>query len=249
MDPCNTCVSWATTASAADWCQLRSVKRAPINLERNWRKTELEKEVEQTQKTLEAVIEGHERGPRVLTPLAYQYTSYWSSYNSYMLLKGSHLTETVHVLMQVKNSGNCVMFLLSNEETDRYYTSQKMTLNKERANLELLPLKPRLIELQKGENGYGFYLRLEQNTGGKNQVNTQAMSFAIQLIPVQGLQTSFSLSGSLVLTSKKSSTDLLQTRLHLENCFNPQWIVFTIQNNVTLTKRTPSHSSFFLFWS
>lgn len=92
------------------------------------------------------------------------------------------------------------MFLVSNEETDHYYTSQKMTLNRERANLELLPLKPRLIELQKGENGYGFYLRMEQNTGGKNQVNTQAMTFAIQLTPVQGLQNSFSLSGFLLLT-------------------------------------------------
>uniref|UniRef100_A0A493TNA7 PDZ domain containing 1 n=1 Tax=Anas platyrhynchos platyrhynchos TaxID=8840 RepID=A0A493TNA7_ANAPP len=82
-------------------------------------------------------------------------------------INGKNVENDTHeeVVEKVKNSGNCVMFLLSNEETDRYYTSQKMTLNKERANLELLPLKPRLIELQKGENGYGFYLRLEQNTG------------------------------------------------------------------------------------
>uniref|UniRef100_A0A8C9G1A0 PDZ domain-containing protein n=1 Tax=Pavo cristatus TaxID=9049 RepID=A0A8C9G1A0_PAVCR len=36
---------------------------------------------------------------------------------------------------------------------------------KENANLKLLPLKPRLIELQKGKSGYGFYLRMEQNSG------------------------------------------------------------------------------------
>uniref|UniRef100_A0A803YAA5 PDZ domain-containing protein n=1 Tax=Meleagris gallopavo TaxID=9103 RepID=A0A803YAA5_MELGA len=40
-----------------------------------------------------------------------------------------------------------------------------MVLSKENANLKLLPLKPKLIELQKGKNGYGFYLRMEQNTG------------------------------------------------------------------------------------
>lgn len=45
-----------------------------------------------------------------------------------------------------------------------------MVLSKESANLRLLPLKPRLIEIQKGENGYGFYLRMKKNTGGKNQV-------------------------------------------------------------------------------
>lgn len=87
-------------------------------------------------------------------------------------------SEIVHVLSQVKKSENHVMFLLSNEETDHYYRSQKMVLSKESANLRLLPLKPRLIEIQKGENGYGFYLRMEQNTGGKNQVNTQTMTFA-----------------------------------------------------------------------
>lgn len=79
------------------------------------------------------------------------------------------ISVTVHVLMQVKKSGNHIMLLLSNEETDRHYTSQKMVLSKENANLKLLPLKPKLIELQKGKNGYGFYLRMEQNTGGKNK--------------------------------------------------------------------------------
>lgn len=103
-------------------------------------------------------------------------------------------SETVHILSQVKKSENHVMFLLSNEETDHYYTSQKMVLSKESASLRLLPLKPRLIEIQKGKNGYGFYLRMEQNTGGKKQINAQTVTFTIQFLPVQGLQTSFSLA-------------------------------------------------------
>ncbi|NWJ06595.1 NHRF3 protein, partial [Crypturellus undulatus] len=65
----------------------------------------------------------------------------------------------------VKSSGNHIMFLLSDEETDQYYRSQKMVLSKESASLKLLPLKPRLIEVPKGTTGYGFYLRMEQNTG------------------------------------------------------------------------------------
>ncbi|KFU95599.1 Na(+)/H(+) exchange regulatory cofactor NHE-RF3, partial [Chaetura pelagica] len=81
-------------------------------------------------------------------------------------INGKNVENDTHgdVVEKVKKSGNHVMFLLSNEETDRYYASQKMVLSKESANLRLLPLKPRLTEIQKGKNGYGFYLRMEKNT-------------------------------------------------------------------------------------
>uniref|UniRef100_A0A8C6Z397 PDZ domain containing 1 n=1 Tax=Nothoprocta perdicaria TaxID=30464 RepID=A0A8C6Z397_NOTPE len=86
-------------------------------------------------------------------------------------INGKNVENNKHeeVVEKVKKSGNHVMFLLTDEETDQYYKSQKMVLSKESASLKLLPLKPRLIELQKGTNGYGFYLRMEQNTGGKNK--------------------------------------------------------------------------------
>ncbi|XP_015735293.1 Na(+)/H(+) exchange regulatory cofactor NHE-RF3 isoform X2 [Coturnix japonica] len=82
-------------------------------------------------------------------------------------INGKNVENDTHeeVVEKVKKSGNHIMLLLSNEETDRYYTSQKMVLSKENANLKLLPHKPRLIELQKGKNGYGFFLRMEQTTG------------------------------------------------------------------------------------
>ncbi|XP_057266466.1 Na(+)/H(+) exchange regulatory cofactor NHE-RF3 [Pezoporus wallicus] len=82
-------------------------------------------------------------------------------------INGKNVENDTHeeVVEKVKKSENRVMFLLSNEETDHYYKSQKMVLSKESASLRLLPLKPRLIEIQTGENGYGFYLRMEQNTG------------------------------------------------------------------------------------
>ncbi|XP_062430724.1 Na(+)/H(+) exchange regulatory cofactor NHE-RF3 [Rhea pennata] len=82
-------------------------------------------------------------------------------------INGKNVENDTHeeVVEKVKKSGNHVMFLLSNEETDQYYRSQKMVLSKESASLKLLPLKPRLVELQKETSGYGFYLRMEQNTG------------------------------------------------------------------------------------
>lgn len=60
------------------------------------------------------------------------------------------------------------MFLLSNEETDCYYKRQNTQLKREMANLKLLPHKPRILELKKGDNGYGFYLRMEHLGKGKN---------------------------------------------------------------------------------
>ncbi|KFW00602.1 Na(+)/H(+) exchange regulatory cofactor NHE-RF3, partial [Eurypyga helias] len=83
-------------------------------------------------------------------------------------INGKNVENDTHEEMveKVKKSGNHVMFLLSNEETDRYYMSQKMVLSKESANLRFLPLKPRLLEIQKGKNGYGFHLQMEQNMGG-----------------------------------------------------------------------------------
>ncbi|KGL79296.1 Na(+)/H(+) exchange regulatory cofactor NHE-RF3, partial [Tinamus guttatus] len=82
-------------------------------------------------------------------------------------INGKNVENNKHeeVVEKVKSSGNHIMFLLSDEETDQYYRSQKMVLSKESASLKLLPLKPRLIELPKGTNGYGFYLQMEQNTG------------------------------------------------------------------------------------
>ncbi|NWV89035.1 NHRF3 protein, partial [Machaerirhynchus nigripectus] len=82
-------------------------------------------------------------------------------------INGKNVENDTHeeVVEKVKKSENHVMFLLSNEETDCYFTSQRMALSKESASLRLLPLKPRLIEIQKGNSGYGFYLRMEQNTG------------------------------------------------------------------------------------
>uniref|UniRef100_A0A8C0GWX4 PDZ domain containing 1 n=1 Tax=Chelonoidis abingdonii TaxID=106734 RepID=A0A8C0GWX4_CHEAB len=70
------------------------------------------------------------------------------------------------VVEKVKKSGNHVVFLLSDNETDQYYSNHQMMLTRDTASLKLLPHKPRLVELKKGDNGYGFFLRAEQNGNG-----------------------------------------------------------------------------------
>nr|XP_020666644.1 Na(+)/H(+) exchange regulatory cofactor NHE-RF3 [Pogona vitticeps]XP_020666653.1 Na(+)/H(+) exchange regulatory cofactor NHE-RF3 [Pogona vitticeps] len=83
-------------------------------------------------------------------------------------INGENVENDTHeeVVEKVKKSGNKVMFLLSDKESDQYYNGQNIPLTRDMANLKLLPLKPRSIELEKGENGYGFYLKMEQNGKG-----------------------------------------------------------------------------------
>lgn len=83
-------------------------------------------------------------------------------------INGENVENDTHegVVEKVRKSGNQVTFLLSNKETDQYYFRQNMPLTRDMANLKLLPLKPRRIELEKTENGYGFYLKMEQNGKG-----------------------------------------------------------------------------------
>ncbi|XP_028582726.2 Na(+)/H(+) exchange regulatory cofactor NHE-RF3 [Podarcis muralis] len=83
-------------------------------------------------------------------------------------INGENVENDTHeeVVEKVRRSGNRLVFLVSNKETDQYYKSQNMQLRREMASLKLLPHKPRRLELAKGKNGYGFYLRMEQNGKG-----------------------------------------------------------------------------------
>ncbi|XP_058042354.1 Na(+)/H(+) exchange regulatory cofactor NHE-RF3 [Ahaetulla prasina] len=83
-------------------------------------------------------------------------------------INGENVENNTHeeVVEKIKKSGNRVVFLLSDEETDQYYYRQNMQLIRGKANLKLLPHKPRNLELKKGNNGYGFYLRMEENGKG-----------------------------------------------------------------------------------
>lgn len=65
----------------------------------------------------------------------------------------------LRVLLQVKKSGSHLTFLLVDKETDKRHNEQKIQFKRETASLKLLPHQPRVVEMTKGSNGYGFYLR------------------------------------------------------------------------------------------
>uniref|UniRef100_A0A8D0P1B6 Na(+)/H(+) exchange regulatory cofactor NHE-RF3 n=1 Tax=Sus scrofa TaxID=9823 RepID=A0A8D0P1B6_PIG len=76
-------------------------------------------------------------------------------------VNGENVEDASHeeVVEKVKKSGSRVMFLLVDKETDKYHSEQKIKVKRERASLKLLPHQPRIVEMKKGSNGYGFYLR------------------------------------------------------------------------------------------
>ena len=69
--------------------------------------------------------------------------------------------------MQVKKSGSHITFLLVDKETDKHHSEQKIKVKRETASLKLLPCQPRVVEMKKGSNGYGFYLRESPEQKGK----------------------------------------------------------------------------------
>ncbi|XP_045139655.1 Na(+)/H(+) exchange regulatory cofactor NHE-RF3 isoform X2 [Echinops telfairi] len=76
-------------------------------------------------------------------------------------VNGENVENASHeeVVEKVKKSGSRVMFLLLDKETDTRYREQKTAVRRETTSVKLLPHQPRLVEIKKGSNGYGFYLR------------------------------------------------------------------------------------------
>uniref|UniRef100_A0A8D2D156 PDZ domain-containing protein n=1 Tax=Sciurus vulgaris TaxID=55149 RepID=A0A8D2D156_SCIVU len=73
------------------------------------------------------------------------------------VLAEDHLIE--EVVEKVKKSGSRVMFLLVDKETDKRHNEQKIQFKRESTSLKLLPHRPRVVEMKKGSNGYGSYLK------------------------------------------------------------------------------------------
>ncbi|XP_078512892.1 Na(+)/H(+) exchange regulatory cofactor NHE-RF3 [Lissotriton helveticus] len=83
-------------------------------------------------------------------------------------VNGENVENASHdqVAAKVKQSGDAVVFLVIDKESYKFYSDSKIQMKGEMADLKLLPLKPRLVELKKGTDGYGFYLREEHNKKG-----------------------------------------------------------------------------------
>ncbi|XP_036401744.1 Na(+)/H(+) exchange regulatory cofactor NHE-RF3-like [Megalops cyprinoides] len=83
-------------------------------------------------------------------------------------VNGENVEDATHeqIVEKVKASGSSVMFLLMDEETDRYYTNKKMKLGAGVATLKHLPHRPRIADMAKGSDGYGYYLRSDPKLKG-----------------------------------------------------------------------------------
>lgn len=67
------------------------------------------------------------------------------------------------VVDKVNTAGNRIVFLLVDEEADEYYKNKKIKACF--ATIKYLPHKPRIIELTKGSEGFGFLLRAYSTEG------------------------------------------------------------------------------------
>ncbi|XP_036396653.1 Na(+)/H(+) exchange regulatory cofactor NHE-RF3 [Megalops cyprinoides] len=83
-------------------------------------------------------------------------------------VNGENVESAIHeqIVEKVKASGDSVMFLLVDEETDRYYRNKKLKLGAGLATVKHLPHKPRIADMTKGSDGYGYFLRADPNVEG-----------------------------------------------------------------------------------
>ncbi|XP_029434211.1 Na(+)/H(+) exchange regulatory cofactor NHE-RF3 [Rhinatrema bivittatum] len=93
-------------------------------------------------------------------------------------VNGENVENCTHeqIAVKVKSSGDTVLFLLADKETEEHYSKRKMKLSADTATLKLLPLKPRTVEMKKGSDGYGFYLREDHDRKGQFIKNIEAGS-------------------------------------------------------------------------
>lgn len=61
------------------------------------------------------------------------------------------------------------MFLLMDEDTDKYYTNKCIKLGTGLATTKHLPMKPRIVEITRGANGYGFFLKADPKIQGRHE--------------------------------------------------------------------------------
>ncbi|XP_047226542.1 Na(+)/H(+) exchange regulatory cofactor NHE-RF3 [Girardinichthys multiradiatus] len=83
-------------------------------------------------------------------------------------VNGENIANSTHdeVVETIRLGGGSVMFLLVDKETDRFYCNKKAKMGSWSATVKFLPLQPRIINMTKRSDGYGFLLREEQDKTG-----------------------------------------------------------------------------------
>ncbi|XP_067113946.1 Na(+)/H(+) exchange regulatory cofactor NHE-RF3 [Osmerus mordax] len=83
-------------------------------------------------------------------------------------INGENLESATHEAMveKIKTAGSSILFLLVGEDTDRYYKNKRIAIGAGLATIKHLPLKPRIADLTKGPEGYGYFLTVEPKMKG-----------------------------------------------------------------------------------
>ncbi|XP_075335582.1 Na(+)/H(+) exchange regulatory cofactor NHE-RF3 [Odontesthes bonariensis] len=83
-------------------------------------------------------------------------------------INGENVENCTHdeVVEKIRKLGGSVMFLLADDETDKFYQSKHAKIGAWLATVKHLPHKPRIINMSKGSDGYGFMLKEEPNHTG-----------------------------------------------------------------------------------
>lgn len=83
-------------------------------------------------------------------------------------INGDDMDSKTHdqAVEKIKSAGGTLMFLLADEEIDRHYQSKHMKMGAWLATTKHLPHKPKIAELTKGNDGYGFLLKEEPMLSG-----------------------------------------------------------------------------------
>ncbi|TKS67095.1 Na(+)/H(+) exchange regulatory cofactor NHE-RF3 [Collichthys lucidus] len=89
-------------------------------------------------------------------------------------LNGENVEDATHeqVVDKIKLAGGSVMFLLVDQETDKFYKNKGRKIGAWLATVKYLPLKPRFINMTKGSDGYGFLLKEMPRKRGKATTDT-----------------------------------------------------------------------------
>ncbi|KAM4609042.1 Na(+)/H(+) exchange regulatory cofactor NHE-RF3 [Polymixia lowei] len=83
-------------------------------------------------------------------------------------VNGENIEGSTHdgVVEKIKAADGSVVFLLVDKETDRHYQNKRIKIGAGLATIKHLPHKPRIAEMTKGPDGYGYLLREEPNKTG-----------------------------------------------------------------------------------
>ncbi|CAL9690105.1 unnamed protein product [Knipowitschia caucasica] len=67
---------------------------------------------------------------------------------------------------KIKSAEGCILFLLADEETQRHYQGTHAQMVSWQATTKYLPHHPRIADMTRGSDGYGFLLKEEDNLAG-----------------------------------------------------------------------------------